>query len=381
MKLVFFCNDISFFLNHFTTLLRKTIEQGYDVTLLVGGSNDKSIDIIRKYNVTVIPINITRSGVSIFSETMVFFEIFRILNNIRPDVLHLFTIKPCIYGGIIARLLGLKSTISTITGLGYVFSGHGFCARARSRFFIGLYRLAFGFGNDNVKLVFENSDDRNYFIENKVVNEKNTRRVWGAGVNLDFFSPDDKDKNGTRLNVVTVMLPARMLKDKGVVEFVEAAKIIKCLQIPIEMVLVGGVDPHNPASFTEQELRTYVDMGIIQWKGFQSDMPMQLRSADIICLPSYREGMPKVLLEAMACGKPIITTDVPGCREVIVNEVHGLLVPVRNSHALADTIIKIASSWNIIHTMGKNSRQYALELFSDIDIAEEYISLYGNSNV
>ena len=142
------------------------------------------------------------------------------------------------------------------------------------------------------------------------------------------------------------------------------------------MVLVGGVDPHNPASFTTEELCAHVEDGIVEWLGFQSDMPMQLRSADIICLPSYREGMPKVLLESMACGKPIITTDVPGCREVIIDGIHGLLIPARDGQSLADAIIKIASSQQVIDAMGMSSRQRALQFFSDIDIAEQYIYLY-----
>lgn len=377
MKVMFFCNDLPFFLNHFSTLLSRTIDLGYQVTVVAGGSNAKALDDIEKFGAKFISINMTRSGTNLFSEMKVLFEIRSIFKKINPDVIHLLTIKPCIYGGLISRVLRIKTTIGTVTGLGYIFSSKSGLAKIRSTIFIGLYRLAFGLSNHGARLVFENSDDRNYFTKNRVITVDRTEKVWGAGVNLKLFSPaNEKFKRKDAISLVKVLLPSRMLKDKGVVEFFEAAKIIKSLQLPIEMILVGGIDPHNPASFTQSELVEYVDKGFVQWRGFQSDMPMQLRTADIICLPSYREGMPKVLLEAMACGKPIITTDVPGCREVIINEVHGLLIPARDGQSLADAIIKIASSQQLIDTMGQYSRQRALQLFSDLNIAEQYINLY-----
>ncbi|GIB22060.1 glycosyltransferase family 4 protein [Vibrio cholerae] len=381
MKLMYFCNDLTFFLNHFSALLSRSLQQGYDVIVLSGGSNTKDINKVKEeYGARLIPINITRSGTRLLDEFKVILDVHRIIKKEKPEIVHLFTIKPCIYGGIVSRILGIKTTIGTVTGLGYTFSGMGWLSKLRSNFFVVLYRLAFGLGNGHVKLVFENSDDRSYFIENHIINEDKTAKVWGAGVDLNLFFPADfRTQSQEIISEVTVMLPSRMLKDKGVLEFIEAAKIIKDIHIPIRMVLVGGVDPHNPASFTTEELNVYVEEGIVEWLGFKSDMPTQLRAADIVCLPSYREGMPKVLLESMACGKPIITTNVPGCREVIVDGVHGFLIPARDGQSLADAIINISSSQQLMDSMGKSSRHRALQLFSDLDIAEQYINLYKNS--
>lgn len=377
MKLIFFCNDLPFFLNHFSTLLLKATEIDYDVTVIAGGYTSDSLKKMEKYKAKFIPLQISRTGTNIFSEIKVFLDIFKILKNTNPDTIHLFTIKPCIYGGLISRLLRIPNVVGTVTGLGYTFSGNGIFSKIRASLLLFLYRSAFGFNNKNTKLVFENSDDCDYFTSHNIIKKEKTSKVWGAGVDLQLFVPRVEYATQVSVNsLVKVLLPSRMLRDKGVVEFIEAAKIIKASNLPIEMILVGGVDTANPASFTEAELIEYVQQGFVNWLGFQSDMPSHLKNADIVCLPSYREGMPKVLLEALACGKPVITTEAPGCREVITDQIEGLIIPLRDGKALADAIVKISMCTDTRLRMGKASRERAEQLFSDVDIASKYIDLY-----
>lgn len=372
------CNDSAFFASHFQVLAETLSNQGHEVVIVAGGATPALVRRFNEAGCRLINIPIVRSSSNPLRELMTLASLFFQMLRQRPDVVHLFTIKPCLYGGFIARLLRVKSVFATITGLGYAFIGESLKAKIRRRIFINGYRFAFAKGA-NKCLIFENTDDLQLFRLWGVIDESRSRRVWGAGVDLDKFrpgAPDMDGQSGGPRGDVVALLPSRLLRDKGVVEFIEAARILKARGVPVRMVLAGGIDPHNRASLTLEEVEQYDREGAVAWIGYQSNMAEVLNGADIVCLPSYREGMPKVLLEAMACGKAIVTTDVPGCREVIVEGEQGFLVPVKDAEALAEKIEYLASDADLRERMGQSSRQRAEHLFGDRQIADQYTVLY-----
>lgn len=377
MKILFICNDADFFFNHFSTLAKYSCQEGHEVIVLCGGATSKYFATADDLGITLKTLDLSRSGVNPLKEISVLVDIYRTIKLEKPDLVQLFTIKPCIYGGIVARMLKVKGVVGTVTGLGYTFSGQSRLAAMRRSLLLMLYRLAFGGKKRRVRMVFENQDDKSFFEQKNVISPDKTIRVWGAGVDLQRFSQcsDSKINNIGHANP-RVLLPARMLKDKGVLEFVAAAEELKKDNIAVEMVLAGGLDPANPASLKEHEIKSWVDRGIVTWLGHCSDMPTQLNKADVVCLPSYREGMPKVLLEAMSCGKAIITTDAPGCREVIEANVHGVIVPVADHIQLKSAILRLVSNPKLVSEMGAASRQRAEQLFGDTMIAKNYFTTY-----
>ncbi|WP_161796347.1 glycosyltransferase family 4 protein [Arsukibacterium ikkense] len=376
MKIIFFCNDLPFFVNHFSTLARRTHEKGYDVIVLAGGATPEAVHSVERLGCRLIQLNISRSGTNPWQELAAFRQIWQVIRAENPDIMQLLTIKPCIYGGIAARFLKVPKVVGTVTGLGYTFSGSTLKAIIRKNMLLFLYRFAFGGSRRDVKLVFENLDDKSFFEQSKVILPAQTSRVWGAGVDLKRFSFKSQHPIAASDKVFRVVLPSRMLKDKGILEFIAAADILKNKGAPVEMVLVGGTDSANPASLKNEDIMQWVDRGVITWLGYRNDMPEQLQQADIVCLPSYREGMPKVILEAMACGKAIITTNVPGCREAIEPLVHGLIVPAADSAALAAAIVQLVENPKQLEMMGHAARQRATMLFADTMIADNYLSLY-----
>lgn len=377
MKIIFFCNDLPFFVNHFSTLAKLSYEKGYEVLVLAGGATPASVAALEDSGCRVEALNVSRSGINPFREFAVFLQVYKIIRKEKPAIVQLFTIKPCIYGGIAARLLAVRKVVGTVTGLGYTFSGNTTMAVIRKNTLLSLYRFAFGGKKRDVRLVFENLDDKQFFEQQKVIAPAKTSRVWGAGVDLRRFSEKQNSPYAKGASkTLTVILPSRMLKDKGVLEFIGAAHELQQDRVEVDMVLVGGVDPANPASLKESEIHRWVDKNVVSWLGHRSDMPEQLQRADIVCLPSYREGMPKVLLEAMACGKAIITTDVPGCREVIESGIHGLIVPVADHMQLKQAILKLVNDPALVLSMGQASRRRAELLFADTMIADNYVALY-----
>lgn len=377
MKIIFFCNDLPFFVNHFSTLAKVSYEKGHEVIVLAGGATPASVAALEGSGFRFKALNVSRSGINPFREFAVFLQVYKFIRKEKPDIVQLFTIKPCIYGGIAARLLAVRKVVGTVTGLGYTFTGNTKMAVVRKITLLSLYRFAFGGKKRDVNLVFENLDDKQFFEKQKVIAPANTSRVWGAGVDLKRFSEKQNSPYAQGASkILTVILPSRMLRDKGVLEFIGAANELKHDGIEVDMVLVGGVDSANPASLKESEIRLWVDKNVVSWLGHRSDMPEQLQRADIVCLPSYREGMPKVLLEAMSCGKAIITTDAPGCREVIESGIHGLIVPVADHMQLKQAILKLVKNPALVLSMGRASRRRAELMFADTMIADNYIALY-----
>jgi len=251
--------------------------------------------------------------------------------------------------------------------MGYVFSSKQLKARFLKPLVLLAYRLLLN--PFNSVAVFENPDDLTYFEKLGIV--KYSRLIRGAGVNtLQFGSSNEPNE------VPVVLLAARMLWDKGVGEFVEAAKILQQQSISARFVLVGAPDKENPESINQSQLLEWQDAGIIEWWGQHEDMPQVFAQAHIVCLPSYREGLPKVLIEAAACGRPIVATDVPGCREIVRHNENGLLIPAKDPQALAVALNRLLNDAELRESMGKRGRAMVEAEFSTEYVVEQTLQLY-----
>lgn len=292
------------------------------------------------------------------------------------DLVHSFTIKAVVYGSLAARLAGVPARVNEVAGLGYVFTSGDVMASVLRPFVRRLMSLALG--GRNALTVVQNPDDAAVIQQTLNVPPSQIRLIPGSGVNCRRFVPPEAQSNVAldRQYHLRVLLPARMLWDKGISEFVDSARILASQGRSIEFLLAGEPDTGNPASIPISTLQSWRDEGCVNWLGHVDDMPALFRSVDIVVLPSYREGLPKGLIEAAAAERALIATDVPGCREVVQHEQTGLLVPVKNAHALAAAIARLHEEPALRRQIGKAARVRALAVFDESHILRQTLSAY-----
>jgi len=271
-----------------------------------------------------------------------------------------------------ARLAGVPARVNAVAGMGYVFVSDAPKARVLRPIVRALLKLALG--GRNARLILQNPDDVALFEEARLVDPAHIRLIPGSGVDTARFHPDPNRLAGPR---VRVLLPARLLWDKGLAEYAHAARLLRERRVPVDMLLAGDPDPGNPAAVPEADVRAWVEEGLLQWLGHVDDMPVLLRSVDIVALPSYREGLPKGLIEAGASGCALIATDVPGCRDVVEHEVDGLRVPVKDGAALADAIGRLVRDVDLRARLGAAAREKAIAQFDERSVVSKTMLVYG----
>ena len=301
-----------------------------------------------------------RRSLNPFSELATIGALTAIYKQEKPDLVHHFTIKPVVYGSIAARLAGIKYQVNAVTGLGHVFIDRGWLVSVIRPIVRALLR--FSLRSTNSLLILQNNDDRELFLLNRLVDVRHLRVIRGSGVNTALFTPRQKSETSKNLHV---LLATRLLWEKGIGEYVEAARILREKNLNIEFWIGGSADIGNPASASAQDIAQWEREGIVKALGHIDNMADIMAEADIVVLPSYREGTPKVLLEAAACGLPIVTTDVPGCREVVDHGVNGLLVPAKNASLLAAAIQQLYENATTRQEMGIAGRAKALKEFDE----------------
>lgn len=294
------------------------------------------------------------------------YELFR---HQDADVVHLVGTQVVATMGPVARLARAKRIVASITGLGHAFLTPGRRGAVLRAITVGGY-AATAFRAPHVAFVFQNEDDLAHVRGFWPTRHLDAELIFGSGVDTEVFTPRPEPEGP-----VTFILAARLLREKGVLDFVDAARALAG-RTDLRLVLVGDLDPGNPSSFAESEVRSWVDEGLLEWWGYSSDMVATLTQAHVVVLPSYREGLPKVLLEASAMGRPVIATDVPGCREAVRQEVNGLLVPLRDGRALAAAIDKLATSPSLRARTGQAGRHLAETTFAAEHISAQYVQMY-----
>jgi len=366
-KLFFFVTEDWFFYSHFLDRAVAAREAGYRVAVIC--RVHAHADAIVKRGIEVIPIALARTGMHPGDELRTLAELLRIYRRERPDIVHHVAVKPILYGTLAARLTGVRTIVNAPVGLGYVFSSQTPKARLLRPFVLAAYRL---FMNPrNGATIFENPDDPAYFAGLGVVDIRRCRLIRGAGVDMGRFYPFPEPKG-----VTLVVLASRLLWDKGVGEFVEAARLLRSQGVRARFVLVGEPDHANPAAVPESQLNDWREEGVVEFWGRREDMPEVFAGAHIVCLPSYREGLPKVLIEAAAAGRPIVTTDTPGCREIVREGENGLLVPVKSVEPLAAALRRLIEDPDLRLEMGRRGRAMAVAGFSVEQVNTETLALY-----
>jgi glycosyltransferase involved in cell wall biosynthesis len=314
---------------------------------------------------------LTRSGTNPFTEMASFWALIRLFRKIRPDIVHLVTAKPVIYGGIAARLTQVPAVVAAVPGLGFVFSHSGFKARMLRFLVSRLYRVALG--HPNLRAIFQNPDNARCITRLAALRTEQVCLIRGAGVDLAeyAFTPLPEDE------LPLAILPARLLKSKGVLEFVEAARQLRASGIRARFALVGVPDTENPDSVENETIAAWAEEGVIESWGYREDMAGVMAQSSLVVLPSfYAEGLPKALIEAQACGRAVVTSDWPGCRDAIIPNVTGLLVPPRDASALAEAMRTLLDDRERLRAMGKAGRALAEEAFDVQQVVRQHLEIY-----
>jgi glycosyltransferase involved in cell wall biosynthesis len=370
MKAILFANTEWYLYNFRLPLARALRACGFEVLLISppGAYGER----LRAEGFRWQPLPMDRRSLNPPRELGLLLHFTRLYRRERPDVVHHFTVKCVIYGTIAAALARVPARINAVAGLGYVFTNPALKARLLRPLVRGLMRWSMN--QSRSRLILQNSDDVAAFTQARLADPRHIRLIKGSGVDTERFRPRAEPPPSDP--PTRVLLAARLLWDKGIGEYVDAARRLRAMGLPIHFFLAGTPDPGNPASIPQAQLDAWMAEGLVELLGQVEDMPALWASVDIAALPSYREGLPKSLIEAAACGLPLITTDVPGCREVVTDGVEGLLVPVRDAGALAAAIRCLHDHPEWARQLGRAARAKTLAEFDERIVIERTLAVY-----
>ena len=368
-KILFLVNYLSFFLSHRLPIAEALLAKGFEVFIGYGelrGADPKLLEQ-RGFKVDFIPMQ--PGGLNLLKDLKTLYYIWVFFKRVEPDIVHLITIKPYLYGGIISRLCGVRGLITAVSGLGTLFVNKDLKSKLIRLLLYPIYKLAFN--HLNQKVIVQNKDDLKVLVNWGVLNPSKVKLLKGSGVKLENFTNLD-EPGGTPV----VCFAARLLRDKGVYEYVSAVRLLKERGIKAEFLLAGDLDINNPTGLKLKDLNKIRDEGYVKIIGYQKDIATLYAKSHIICLPSYREGFPKSLIEAAAAGRAVVTTDVPGCRDAIIPNKTGLLVPIKDSQKLADALQWLIENSKERIAMGKAGRNFAEKEFKIEKIILNHLDIY-----
>ena len=369
MKKIFIVINVDwFFLSHRLPIALAAKEQGYDVTIVSANTGCK--DEIESYGLPFIHLPFERSGTNPIHELKCIYLLCKLYRKHKPDLIHHVSLKACLLGSLAAKLVGHKNVVNAISGLGYSFTdGRRGLAQRMTQIMISI-----AFKSKTFHFILQNHDDVDLITKLRLVPAPNILLIKGSGVNLNVYSYTELPQIGK----LQFLFPARMLYDKGLNEFIEAANILKSkIADKAEFVLAGDCDLENLTSIKPNELQKMIDNDYIKWIGFQQNMIPIYQQSSVVVLPSYREGLPKSLIEACAIGRPIITTNVPGCRECVIDGFNGCFVEAKNIEGLASAILEFVENKHLMEQYSKNSRILAEKEFSIENVINKTLDLYG----
>jgi glycosyltransferase involved in cell wall biosynthesis len=371
MKIIYVVVEDRDFLNQRLNLALAAKKAGHSV--VIASNKSELSSKITDYGFSYRDTKISRKERNLFLELKAIIRLIRIFKQEKPDVVHNISIKPVLYGSIAARLSGIPKIVNLINGLGYVYTDSLSLKRRLLRYFISsFYFLALRFSGANV--IFQNPDDRDYFLKKKLVSNKKSFVILGSGVDVSWFSPK---KNWVDTGSPIILYCGRMLWEKGLLYLIDAVKKLKDDGLQFSLIFVGEPDPDNSGSIDLLDLYRWQNDGLVDYLGYHSDVLEIIRSSSIVVLPTYyREGIPLSLIESASVGKPIIATDMPGCREIVVNGSNGFLVPPRDSVAIYEKLKILILDGELRQKMGECSRSRAVRMFSKEIVNRETLALY-----
>lgn len=374
--LVFIINVPAFFISHRLPIALAALRAGWRVDLISGRSSSASMEAdsaqtLDNAGIAHYSASFRATGTNPLIETFGLLQALRQVRALKPDVIHTASPKGNLYGGIAARICGVPKLVISVSGQGYLFTGNAGCLKRGIGYFYNVL-IKWVYRHPDCTVIVQNQGDYSALVGADMLRREQLLLIPGSGVELALFEdmPLEQIEN-------IVVLPARMLRDKGVLEFVDAARMLKQSYPEWRFVLVGSADYRNPSAIPIGQIQAWVSDGIVEWWDYQSDMPAVYRKAAIVCLPSYREGMPKCLLEAAAAAKPVLTTDAIGCREAIIPDETGLLVPVKDAAALSVAMRRLMDDSQLRRSMGDKGRILAQQRFSVDSVIERVMAVYS----
>lgn len=368
-RLVFTVNNPDFLVSHRLVLVKGALAAGYDVHAVA--PEGQGFEVLANLGVECHRWSLVRKSQALVGEGRAVASLISVYARLAPDIVHQVTIKPVLYGSAACRLIKKPAVVNAVSGFGYVFLAQGPIAEARRRAVAAAYRVALTTPRSAV--VLQNDDDEADLRRfGALAASADVVKIRGSGVDLSQFLPCPEPAGPP-----VVMLPARLLWDKGVREFVEAAEVVRRVEPTVRFVLAGGLDDGNPAAVARADVEKWVRSGQVEWWGHQADMAAAFAKATLVCLPSYREGMPKALLEAAAVGRALITTDAPGCRDAVDGGRAGLMVPVRDAAALAEAVLLLIRNEGHRRSFAAAARNLAMSRFDDRLVLRDHLHLYA----
>ena len=365
-KIIYFISEDWVFLNHRFDLAKKIISSGFKLSLITKVSNYKKE--IEEKKINVINLKTERGSLNIRKSLKDIYKIFKIYKKLKPDIVHHFGIRQIVHGNIAARLAGIKKSYNSITGLGSVFISGNIILKF---FILTVLKISLLFKKSYI--LVQNKYDFD-FVKKKLPN-KNNILLPASGVDTNKFLQTKEPKGN-----VIFLFASRIIKDKGIIELIEATKQLKSQKKKFELYIAGSPDFQNKSTISHVQLKTWESLGYIRYLGLVKDMEQLYKKVHVGILPSYREGLPKSLLEAASSGKPIITTDVPGCNEIVKNEFNGLIVPPKDSNELMKAMKKLILNKKLRISMGKKGRELIKKNFSNSKATKDIVNLYQNNS-
>jgi glycosyltransferase involved in cell wall biosynthesis len=369
-RLLIVVNVAWFFLSHRLAIATAARKAGYEVHVAAGGATREEVERIEAEGLVYHELDLERSARGLLKNAALLGQLVRTYRRLRPHVVHHVTIKPVMFGTLAARLARVPAVVNAVSGLGYVFtSGDG--SRSTARRFVEMgYRACLR--HPRMKFIFQNVDDRALVSRIVGLDPDQTILIAGSGVDLERFRAVPEPP----MPPVRVVLPARMLRDKGVVEFAEAIVRVRSAHPEVEGWLAGPLDPDNPAALSAEDVASLESRCGVHWLGNVDDVPRLLADAHVVCLPSYREGLPRSLIEAAASARAVVTTDVPGCRDVVRHGENGLLVAPRDVAGLADALASLVTNRELRERFGAAGRVRAEREFGVDGVVDRTLALY-----
>ncbi|MFY8327029.1 glycosyltransferase family 4 protein [Pseudoalteromonas sp. ZZD1] len=361
-----------FFISHRLQIAKRALESGYEVTVACRFTEHKEKLVSMGFNVIDIPFN--RSGGGVLSELNTIKIIRTVIENVKPRIIHAITIKPVLYTGLALKTVTKNIPfVAAISGLGYVFTAK--TARAKLTKFIASVFYKIALSQKYKTVIFQNTSDEEILTLITKLKATDKTLIKGSGADLSVYTYQPESTN----TPVKIVMACRLLKEKGVYQYIDAAKIIKEKYPNTEFLLVGTPDLENPNTIRQSEINRWAEKRVITYLGHRNDIPAVFADSNIVCLPSfYGEGVPKVLIEAAACGRSIVTTDNPGCRDAVIEGETGFTVPIRDAIALATAILKLIEKPELRVTMGAKARVFAEKEFDVNSVVNKHFEIYNN---
>ena len=369
-RLLYLVNIPRFFLTHRLSLAQAARVAGYEVHVATSQYDRESVERIRATGLRHHGLPLQQHGTAPGHELRALRSILALYRELRPELAHHITVKALLYGGLAARLSHVPALVNTVSGLGYVFSARG----TRSRILRGPVSLGYRLllRHPNACTIFQNPDDREHFVQRNLVTDAQTCVIRGSGVDVTRFQPQPEPAGSPR-----VLFVGRLLWQKGLADFVAAARLLRAEGVDARFTIAGYGEAGNPDSVPMETLDGWQREGLIDYLGQREDMPQVYAGAQLVCLPSWREGVPRALIEGAACGRALVASDVPGCREIVQHGVNGLLAPARAPDALAAALRQLLADAALRRRMGAAGRELALREFSLERVNEATLALYA----